>query len=72
MRQIVKQTWSMNQVPGFPCLRIGDSQTTIPKVCTRGYECWHCSFDQWLDEMEGSLQSEQPREATTVVFASAA
>lgn len=27
--------------------RIGAS-----KICTRNYECYHCGFDQWLDEIE--------------------
>ena len=34
------------------CLHTESGSTGIPKICTRNYECRHCAFDQWLDEME--------------------
>ena len=35
------------------CRQAENGRTEIPKICTRNYECRHCAFDQWLDEMEG-------------------
>ena len=42
-----------DQIP-YPlfCLHAENGRTEIPKICTRNYECRHCAFDQWLDEME--------------------
>ena len=34
------------------CVHTENGSTAIPKICTRNYECSHCAFDQWLDEME--------------------
>jgi hypothetical protein len=51
---------------------MADAQTTIPKICMRGYECWHCSFDQWLDEMEIARKVEMRNEAKMIVLARAA
>ena len=34
------------------CRHMNDGETGIPKICARAYECWHCAFDQWLEEME--------------------
>ncbi len=41
------------QIP-YPlfCRHMENGETGIPKTCTRAYECWHCNFDQWLEEME--------------------
>jgi hypothetical protein len=51
---------------------MADAQTAIPKICTRGYECWHCSFDQWLDEMEIAQKPQIPSELARIVLARAA
>jgi len=41
--------------------RIGAS-----KICTRNYECHHCSFDQWLDEVE--LEEKNKKSCMTIFF----
>ena len=35
---------------GEGCIHRG--RTGLPKICTWGYECWHCAFDQWIEEIE--------------------
>jgi hypothetical protein len=40
------------QSPGRSCVRAETGLTRIPKICIHGYECWHCPFSQWLEEME--------------------
>jgi hypothetical protein len=40
------------QNPGRSCVRAEKGLTRIPKICIHGYECWHCAFDQWIEEME--------------------
>ena len=44
---------SRDRIP-YPvfCIQAESGRTEIPKICTRNYECRHCAFDQWLDEME--------------------
>jgi hypothetical protein len=48
-----KEILSRDRIP-YPvfCLQAESGRTEIPKICTRNYECRHCAFDQWLDEME--------------------
>lgn len=43
--------------PGRSCVRVETGLTRIPKICIHGYECWHCAFSQWLEEMEKSQAS---------------
>jgi hypothetical protein len=31
-----------------------------PKICTMNYECYHCAFDQMLDEMDIAENSYPP------------
>ena len=40
------------QNPGRSCVRAEQGLTRIPKICIHDYECRHCAFDQWLEEME--------------------
>lgn len=40
------------------CLHVENGLTGIPKTCTRNYECWHCAFDQWLEDIEEVSQNE--------------
>jgi len=48
------------QIPYYLfCLHKENGSTDIPKICTRNYECRHCAFDQWLDEMEGRHTAEK-------------
>jgi hypothetical protein len=45
------------QNPGRPCVRAETDLTRIPKICIHHYECRHCAFDQWMEEMEGRVLS---------------
>jgi hypothetical protein len=41
------------------CIEGVTGQTGIPKICIHHYECWHCPFDQWIEEMaERQVSSE--------------
>jgi hypothetical protein len=45
------------QNPGRSCVRAETALTRIPKICIHDYECRHCAFDQWIEEMEGRVLS---------------
>ena len=34
------------------CLHADSGRVQIAKTCIHAYQCGHCAFDQWLDEME--------------------
>lgn len=34
------------------CLHTDSGHIRTAKTCIYNYQCWHCPFDQWLDEME--------------------
>lgn len=34
------------------CLHNTAGNAIIPKICMLNYECSHCAFDQWLDNIE--------------------
>lgn len=42
-----------------PCRHALTGRIDAPKICTMNYECYHCAFDQMLDEMDlfGTLDS---------------
>jgi hypothetical protein len=40
------------QVPGRFCVHLEHGRTGIPKMCLCNQECWHCAFDQWMDQIE--------------------
>lgn len=42
-----------------PCRHALTGRIDAPKICTMNYECYHCAFDQMLDEMDlsGALDS---------------
>jgi glycine cleavage system H lipoate-binding protein len=35
-----------------PCRHALTGRIDAPKICTQSYECYHCSFDQMLDDMD--------------------
>ncbi len=37
---------------GNGCCHANTHRTKIPKICIRDFECWHCAFYQWLEEVE--------------------
>lgn len=45
------------QNPGRFCVRAETGLARIPKICIHDYECRHCAFDQWMEEMEGRVLS---------------
>ena len=34
------------------CLYVLTKHINAPKLCMLNYECFHCAFDQWLDDFE--------------------
>ena len=42
------------------CVHTETGRTRINKTCLRNYECWHCAFDQWLDETEKAQELNGP------------
>jgi hypothetical protein len=57
--EVAKMTKKMTKVKeiglGIPCRSCVHAENVpagIPKICIRDYECWHCAFDQWIEEME--------------------
>ena len=38
------------------CLHVLTGRVDVPKVCTRQFECYHCGFDQLLDDMDAAGQ----------------
>ena len=47
-----ERTMLANQNPGRSCVRAETGLGRIPKICIHGFECAHCAFDQWIEEME--------------------
>jgi len=43
-----------------PCRHVLTGRIDAPKICTKGYECYHCSFDQMLDETDLALEMDPP------------
>jgi glycine cleavage system H lipoate-binding protein len=44
-----------------PCRHALTGRIDAPKICTMNYECYHCSFDQLLDETDLTLEMDSPR-----------
>jgi len=43
-----------------PCRHALTGRIDAPKICTMNYECYHCAFDQMLDEMDMARELESP------------
>jgi glycine cleavage system H lipoate-binding protein len=43
-----------------PCRHALTGRIDAPKICTMNYECFHCAFDQMLDEMDLAHEIEPP------------
>jgi len=43
-----------------PCRHALTGRTDAPKICTLNYECYHCEFDQWLDECDLETDMQPP------------
>jgi glycine cleavage system H lipoate-binding protein len=44
-----------------PCRHALTGRIDAPKICTLNYECYHCAFDQMLDEVDLVRDTEAPR-----------
>jgi hypothetical protein len=33
------------------CSYAVNGRMEIPKLCIRNFECWHCAFNYWLEEV---------------------
>jgi glycine cleavage system H lipoate-binding protein len=44
-----------------PCRHALTGRIDAPKICTLNYECYHCAFDQMLDEADLVRDMEAPR-----------
>lgn len=44
-----------------PCRHVLTGRIDAPKICAMNYECYHCSFDQMLDDMDISEELDPPR-----------
>ena len=43
-----------------PCRHYLTGRIDAPKLCTMNYECYHCAFDQMLDEMDLAREIDPP------------
>jgi glycine cleavage system H lipoate-binding protein len=48
------------QGPSRPCRHFLTGRIQAPKICPMNYECYHCPFDQMLDDMELSSIASKP------------
>ena len=46
--------------PERPCRHTLTGRADAPKICTMNYECYHCAFDQMMDEMDTAELGEPP------------
>jgi glycine cleavage system H lipoate-binding protein len=49
-KSIRDRSFARGEAP--PCRHALTGRVDAPKVCTLNYECYHCSYDQWLDEYD--------------------
>jgi glycine cleavage system H lipoate-binding protein len=43
-----------------PCRHFLTGRVDTPKICTMGYECYHCAYDQMLDDMDQVRDPDAP------------
>ena len=44
-----------------PCRHSLTGRVQAPKICMLNYECYHCAYDQMLDDMDLNLSTRRPR-----------
>ena len=58
------------RVPARFCVHLENGRTGIPKMCLCNHECWHCAFDQWIDQIEeagpAKVMDEKPVETLAI------
>jgi glycine cleavage system H lipoate-binding protein len=47
-----------------PCRHALSGRVDAPKICTMNYECYHCAFDQMMDEIDIAELGEPPNYAS--------
>lgn len=52
--QLAKDLWLQYKGSPLPCRHSLTGRVSMPKICPNNYECYHCSYDQWLDEFDQS------------------
>ena len=57
----VEQLKTRYQGSSRPCRYALTGRVTAPKICTLNYECYHCAYDQMLDEVDISGPSAPPQ-----------
>lgn len=60
------------ETPFHPCLHAESDRAPTARTCIYGYECWHCGFDQWLDEAEKRQNAHASLNVTRTVLAKVA
>lgn len=43
-----------------PCRHALTGRINAPKICTMNYECYHCAYDQMLDDIDMGMLTEAP------------
>ncbi len=43
-----------------PCHHVLTGRVSAHKVCTKNYECYHCAYDQMLDEEDMDFMDAKP------------
>ena len=38
--------------PSLLCHHVSEGRMNAPKRCMLNHECYHCAYDQWLDELD--------------------
>ena len=59
--QWVDKLKSQYQGDSRPCRHALTGRVEAPKICTLNYECYHCSYDQMLDEIDITGIGSPPR-----------
>ena len=52
MKERRQQTGEVTRGLHEPCVHVAGEGIRVPKICMRNHECWHCSFEQWIEVME--------------------
>jgi len=60
------------QIRNPVCLHVERGRIQTPKICIRDYECWHCGFDQWLEEIEMMQTKDENSKVASTFLAEAA
>jgi len=44
----------------IPCLHVLTGRVKAHKVCVKNYECYHCAYDQMIDDEDMDFLNENP------------